>query len=79
MHISSLTDELITAAKGYDPAKMTHFVVEVATKFHKFYNACRVKGEEESLLQARLSLCSATRIVIENILSMMKISAPESM
>ena len=79
LHISSLTDELITAAKGYDPAKMTHFVVEVATKFHKFYNACRVKGEEESLLQARLSLCSATRIVIENILSMMKISAPESM
>ena len=79
LHISSLTDELIAAAKAYDPAKMTHFVVELATKFHKFYNACRVKGEEESLLQARLSLCKATAVVIENILSMLKISAPESM
>ena len=79
LHIASLTDELIAAAKAYDPAKMTHFVVETATKFHKFYNACRVKGEEESLLQARLSLCKATSVVIENILSMMKIEAPESM
>lgn len=79
LHIASLTDELIVAAKAYDPAKMTHYVVELATKFHKFYNACRVKGEEESLLQARLSLCKATATVIQNVLTMMKISAPESM
>ena len=79
LHIASLTDELVVAAKAYDPAKMTHFVVELATKFHKFYNACRVKGEEESLLQARLSLCKATATVIENILTMLKITAPESM
>ena len=79
LHISSLTDELIAAAKAYDPAKMTHYVVELATKFHKFYNACRVKGEEEGLLQARLSLCKATAVVIENILSMLKITAPETM
>ncbi len=79
LHLSAMTDELISAAKGYDPAKMTHYVVELATKFHKFYNACRVKGEEESLLQARLSLCKATATAIENILSMLKITAPESM
>lgn len=79
LHLSALTDELITAAKAYDPAKMTHYVVELATKFHKFYNACRVKGEEESILEARLSLCKATAVVIENVLTMLKISAPESM
>lgn len=79
LHISALTDELIVAAKAYDPAKMTHYALELATKFHKFYNACRVKGEEESLLQARLSLCAATATVIRNILTMLKISAPESM
>lgn len=79
LHIAALTDELIVAAKAYDPAKMTHYVVELATKFHKFYNACRVKGEEESLLQARLSLCSATRTVIKNVLDMLKITAPEAM
>ena len=78
-HISEFTDEVIASAKAYDPAKMTHYVVELATKFHKFYNACRVKGEEESLLQARLSLCFATVTVIKNVLAMLKISAPESM
>ncbi len=79
LHISAMTDELIASAKGYDPAKMTHYVVELATKFHKFYNACRVKGEAESLLQARLSLCKATATAIQNVLSMLKITAPESM
>lgn len=78
-HISEFTDEVIASAKAYDPAKMTHYVVELATKFHKFYNACRVKGEEESLLQARLSLCLATVTVIKNVLAMLKITAPESM
>lgn len=79
LHIAGFTDEIIASAKAYDPAKMTHYVVELATKFHKFYNACRVKGEEESLLQARLSLCAATVTVIKNVLAMLKITAPESM
>ncbi len=78
-HIAGFTDEIISSAKTYDPAKMTHYVVELATKFHKFYNACRVKGEREELLQARLSLCMATVTVIKNVLLMLKISAPESM
>ncbi len=79
LHIAGFTDEIITSAKTYDPAKMTHYVIELATKFHKFYNACRVKGEREELLQARLSLCMATVTVIKNVLSILKISAPESM
>ena len=79
LHIAAFTYEIIMSAKTYDPAKMTHYVVELATKFHKFYNACRVKGEEESLMQARLNLCAATATVIRNVLSMLKISAPESM
>ncbi len=79
LHISALTDEIISSAKAYDPAKITHYVEELATKFHKFYSACRVKGEDESLMQARLSLCSATGIVIKNVLTLMKIEAPEKM
>lgn len=79
IHISALTDEIIVAAKAYDPARLTHYVNELATKFHKFYAACRVKGEDEALTQARLNLCYATGIVIKNVLDMMKISAPEKM
>ncbi len=79
VEISALTDEIIASAKSYDPAKITHYVQEVATKFHKFYAACRVKGIEEDLMQARISLCSAAAIVIKNVLTLMKIHAPEKM
>ena len=77
--LASLTGEIITSAKTYDPARVAHYVYETATLFHKFYNACRVKGEDESLMQARLALCVATKTVIENVLTMFKITAPESM
>lgn len=77
--LASLTGEIITSAKTYDPARVTHYVYETATLFHKFYNACRVKGENEPLMQARLALCVATKTVIENVLTMFKITAPESM
>ncbi len=79
LHLSALTDEIIASAKAYDPAKITHYVQELATKFHKFYSACRVKGEDEALMQARLNLCSATADVIKNVLTLMKIDAPEKM
>lgn len=78
-HLSSLTDEVITAAKTYDPARITHFVIELATLFHKFYNAQRVIADDEGLIQARLYLCVAVKDTIKNILTMLKISAPESM
>ncbi len=79
IHISSLTNEIIASAKAYDPAKITHYVEDLATKFHKFYSACRVKGEDESLMMARLTLCKATAVVIKNVLDLLKIEAPEKM
>ena len=79
LHIAALTDEIIASAKAYDPAKITHYVEELATKFHKFYSACRVKGDDADLMQARLNLCYATAVVIRNVLDLMKISAPEKM
>ncbi len=77
--LSAYTDEVISAAKDYDPSRIIRYVYDVATLFHKFYNACRVKNENESLMQARLALCLCTRTVIANILDMFKITAPESM
>ena len=78
-HLASYTNELISAAKDYDPTKVTRYVTQLATLFHKFYNACRVKGEEEGLMQARLALCNCVRAVIKNVLTMFNISCPESM
>ena len=38
------------------------YVTQLATLFHKFYNACRVKGEDEALTQARLAPVSYTHL-----------------
>ncbi len=78
-HIASFSQEIVSAAKEYDPTKITRYVTQTATLFHKFYNACRVKVEDESLMQARLSLCLAVKTVIKNILDMFNIECPEHM
>ncbi len=78
-HLSMLTDEIISAAKTYDPAEITHYVIDLATLFHKFYNAQRVMVDDEGLMQARLYLCKAVKDTINNILTMLKITAPEVM
>ncbi len=78
-HLSSLTDVIIGAAKNYDPAKVTHYVIDLATCFHKFYNACRVDVEDQNLMQARLYLCVCVKDTIKNVLKMLKIDAPEKM
>ena len=78
-HLSSLTGEIVSSARAYDPAKITHYVVELATLFHKFYNAQRVMCDDKGLMQARLYLCRAVKDTIKNILTMLKITTPEVM
>ena len=78
-HLSAYTSEIIEAAKDYDPARITRYVITLATLFHKFYDACRVKGDNPHLTNARLTLCIATSTVICNVLNMFKSSTPESM
>ncbi len=78
-HIATYSMEIISAAKQYEPAKITRYVIDLANIFHKFYSNCRVNTENKQLMQARVALCKATKIVIKNILDMFKISTPESM
>ncbi len=77
--LSGLTGEIAGAAKNREPARITRYVTNLSTLFHKFYNNCRVKGENESLTAARLYLCVAARTVIENALALFKVTAPEAM
>lgn len=77
--ISSYTDEIIRSAEKLDPSIITKYSMNLATLFHKFYNACRVKIENEQLMQARLMLCISTRTTLRNVLNLLKVSAPDSM
>lgn len=78
-HLSSLEDEIVLAAKAYDPARITRYAIELATLFHKFYNACRVNVEDEALSRARLYLCMCVKSTLSNVLTMLKITVPDHM
>lgn len=77
--LCDLPEEIRMAAETREPAKITRYVMDLASAFHTFYNACRVKVEDERVMAARLKLVDSTRIVIQGILKMLKINAPEKM
>ena len=55
-HIAAYTDEITAQPGDYDPARITRYVIALATLFHKFYNAKRVKGEGRTVA-ARAGCC----------------------
>ena len=77
--LSAFPAEIAAAAEKYDPARITRFVIDLATGFHRFYNACRILDAEPAVQQARIALCLAVRGVIRNVLTMFKVTVPESM
>ena len=77
--LSDLPGEIEMAAKALEPARITRYVMDLAAQFHTFYTACRVRVEDEELMNARLKLVDSTRIVINGVLKMLKITAPEKM
>lgn len=72
--------ELIAAsAKERAPHRIPHYLYELASLFHSFYNQCRVLGVEPEVQQARLLLVVAVRHVLRHALNILGISAPERM
>ena len=67
------------AARDYDPSFINRYLSELAAAFHKFYNACRIKGEAENVLLARLKLADTARAVLKNGMTLIGCSAPEKM
>ena len=61
------------------PHRLIAYLNDVATSFSKFYDQCRIIGEEEELATARMHLAEATRVVLNNGLKVIGISAPEKM
>lgn len=60
--------------------KISHYIQNLASKFHSFYSACKVNDPSNPELSAqRLGLLQATRIVLADALSLIGVSAPESM
>ena len=70
---------VVLAARDYDPSFINRYLSDLAAAFHKFYNACRIKGEAENVLLARLKLADTARAVLKNGMTLIGCSAPEKM
>ncbi|MBI4687968.1 MAG: arginine--tRNA ligase [Nitrospirae bacterium] len=67
------------AAYAFEPHRITYYLQELAKLFHSYYNKHRVISDEEALTNARLQLCRAVQIVLQEGLHMLGVSAPERM
>jgi arginyl-tRNA synthetase len=74
-----LPEVIEDTAKDYQVQRLPQYAVDLAASFHKFYRDCQVLTENNSLQTVRIGLILATKIVLENTLNLMGISAPEKM
>ena len=77
--LASFCEEVRMAARDYDPSHINRYLMSLAAAFHRFYNACRIKGENDGVIAARLKLAEATRQVLANGLGILGCTAPEKM
>ena len=77
--LKEFPQEITDAAQSYEPSKITRYAVDLASVFHTFYNADRVKVDDENLMKARLLLVNSTRLALKSALCVLGVSAPEKM
>ena len=77
--LSRYKSVLESSAIQYEPHQLAYYLKDLSTHFHSYYNACKFIVEDKHLTQARLSLIHATRQILINGLSILGVSAPESM
>ena len=77
--LSRYKSVLESSAIQYEPHQLAYYLRDLSTHFHSYYNACKFIVEDKHLTQARLSLIHATRQILINGLSILGVSAPESM
>ena len=77
--LAQYPEEIHLAARDYDPSRINRYLTDLAGDFHRFYNACRIRGEEPGVLAVRLKLADTVRSVLANGLDLIGVSAPVKM
>jgi len=77
--LSRYPELIVLAANNRAPQHLVHYLRDLANDFHSYYNAHAFIVDEENIRDARLSLISATRVVLANGLGILGVSAPEKM
>lgn len=77
--ISEFPELIETASKDLEPHQIANYLKECAAEFHSYYNDSKFLVKDESIMLGRLSLIYATQQILKNGLSLLGISAPDSM
>ncbi len=77
--LAEYPEEILQAARAYDPSRINRYLTDLAGDFHRFYNSCRIKGENADLQNARLKLADTVRMVLANGLGILGVTAPAKM
>jgi arginyl-tRNA synthetase len=77
--LAEFPDVITQAVADRAPHAVAFYLRDVASDFHAFYNSSRMLVDDLATREARLALAAATRQVICNGLSLLGVSAPESM
>jgi arginyl-tRNA synthetase len=72
-------DVILQAAAARAPHALVHYLRELANAFHTWYNAATFIVDDAPLRNARLALALGVRQVVRNGLTLLGVSAPESM
>ena len=68
-----------SAAESRAPHRLTNYIQDLASAFHKFYNAEKVLSDDIEKTKAHVALIEAVKITLHNALALVGVSAPESM
>ena len=68
-----------TAAEHRAPHRLTNYIQDLASAFHKFYNAEKVLTDDAEKTKAHVAMIEAVRITLHNALTLVGVTAPESM
>ena len=77
--IIKLPEIIETTSQDYQTQRLTQYALDVSDNFHSFYENCKVISDNSNLTSARISLITATKIVLKNTLDLMGISSPEKL
>lgn len=77
--LSSFCDTLALSEKTMSPHHFTAYLIELADKFHTFYEKCRVLTYDVALTSARLKLIESVMITIQNGLGLLGVNTPDTM
>ena len=77
--LSRYPEVIELAANNRAPQHLVHYLRDLANDFHTYYNAHVFIVDDAGVRDARLALCAATKTVIANGLTILGVSAPDSM